>query len=699
MAKNPRRAQRAQSGAVGGPSTGAGMNYQVDFAVFQSLEKISEALVNPFEQAIITMEPRVLTAHLGLITNWDVRVSPPDTVTEAKLRPKRDEIIEWLDRVEQGGKQCGDRHFQLFYGRGAAPLLNAIERLCRIATETGGNGEAFRSLVQIERTPEVDTVLEHLPSEPHRSLSRSRVVPFDPNGLSLDIQFRLRHLLPQQDQRRLYDLLFSKFHKGIERRVTFKVRDLIAEAERAGIEFCPPPPFELRGLDPLVSGAIAVLQESEIGLPPVALAAGLNCTVDNMNGRLSQYVESGLILRDGDLWALAPFMHRRAVHARDSNCIGRALNQLLDFIKENKRNVGGRSQVRNAIALAKVCQVDHAELVSSLLKRLDKLLKQTGNKRLVLEVANLSIVAARRTSPRTEMQAKGEAVALVCGRSWVNQRVNLLGEARAEAEESLRLGQDLDWDRNTAFCLKCIGRIFRMEAEQNYRDEIRFGKCLESSVDFLQRAIEMFPKVTELNEIERISEVGDCFSLLGRTYLIAGQTSRAADAAREAIDRITDHESKDFADLEILLGDLALARGDQAAAESHFDCAIQVAGTSDAERSEIAARARFQKGVLTGKSEYFDKAAEIWDRLEEPHNADRAKWQSIVANKRVPTSAASLLEGEPPSVRVEVLRLHNAALAGMPGGFRGRRSEPDRNYWKPLIAEARKAIAVRNIHW
>ncbi len=46
------------SGAAGGPATGRGIKYQVDYAVLQSLELISKALSMPHIPFAIWMEPR-----------------------------------------------------------------------------------------------------------------------------------------------------------------------------------------------------------------------------------------------------------------------------------------------------------------------------------------------------------------------------------------------------------------------------------------------------------------------------------------------------------------------------------------------------------------------------------------------------------------------------------------------------------------
>ena len=45
--KNIKDRRITPSGAVGGPGTGAGLNFQVDFAILHALEAISQALADP----------------------------------------------------------------------------------------------------------------------------------------------------------------------------------------------------------------------------------------------------------------------------------------------------------------------------------------------------------------------------------------------------------------------------------------------------------------------------------------------------------------------------------------------------------------------------------------------------------------------------------------------------------------------------
>lgn len=683
------------SGAVGGPATASGTRYQVDFAIRQALEAISHALSDPFGDFRIFMEPRVPTPD-GSATCWDVGLSHPNRVTEAKLKPKRTDIIAWLDRVDAATHQQEALEFELFYGRGASPLLSAIEKLCRIAKEADGNSDNFQQLLTIERDSDTDIVLQHLVTQPHLSLLRVRLAPSDPHRLDDEIQFRLRQLVREPDRAQLYNFLFAKFAKGLEQRATYQVRDLMQEANGNHIEFFGPPPSLPRHLSFVLSGAIYILQHCETGLPTEVLARAIGCTTREVDDRLSEHSGASGLNQDEGCWKVGP-VRRLMFHDDGAQLIAAALRQLLDFISSHKKNTVGWRQVGNAIALAKICAKSDPELVSGLFWKLDKLLKRTGNKQLVLEVAKISLEAARRP-PLTETKKKGQAVALICGVAWVSQRRGRLAEARGAGERSLQLGSDIEWYRNTAFCLKCLGRLFRMEAEQTDRHEPRFHELLDASVDYLERAIEAFPKATELSEAERRGEVGDCQSLLARTYLVGGKLQTATAAARQAIERITDTSSKDYADLQILLGDLTLRQHDAKSAVRFYDDAIKAAGGDDVEESEIAARAYFQKGLAMKSSVAFDQAAEIWIKLEEDELAAEATWHSMLLTERVPAAARQILGQERVMTRVEAIEMYEADV-GRLSGSRGQRSEPAEGYWKEVLPDARKNAAVRHSEW
>ena len=641
------------------------------------------------------MEPRVVTGERA-VTCWDVRLSHPERVTEVKLKPNRADIYEWLDRVDLGVRQKGDLEFELAYGRGASSVITAIESLCRMAKEADGP-DKFQALVALEQDADIEAVLGRLTAEPHASLLRVHVRPIDPESLKQEIQFRLSYMVRAADRARLYSFLAAKFHEGIKQRATYRIRDLVQEGRDARIDFFAPPPSLPLHTPPIVSSVVHVLQYCEAALPAEVLAAGMDCAKEKVEESLAQYLGAGGLTEDDGCWKVGE-ISPPLVQDNGGCLVAKALRQLLEFIRAHRKSALAWRQVPNAIALAKVCKSEDPELVSTLFWKLDKLLKRTGNKRLVLEVANLSLAAARR-SPGTGMKTKGEAVALICGRAWVYQRIERLADARAAGEKSQRIGEEIGWHRNTAFCLKCLGRLYRMEAEQQTEDEAKFRELVGLSIDYLERATVSFDGVTELNDADRAAEVGDCYSLLGRTHLVARDLVKAWAAAREAVKRIRDESSKDYADLQILLGDLTYAEHDGDAALNYYDDAIRSAGRDDPERSEIAARAWFRKGEVGKSRVSFGRAAEIWERLDEVERADEARWQSmLLSSARVSSVAEGVLEGESGSVRVETIRLHEEAVQEL-GSDRGRRSEPDEGHWKELLPDARRNVAVRRIEW
>ena len=156
---------------------------------------------------------------------------------------------------------------------------------------------------------------------------------------------------------------------------------------------------------------------------------------------------------------------------------------------------------------------------------------------------------------------RDKAQTLICGLSWVYQRVDKLHRAREYGEESLSLGDDLGWQRNTAYCHKCLGRLARMEAEKTTDPNGR-KRLLDESIALLKSAIPLFEQLTDENMGPNCEDVGESWSLQGRTHMVAGDRKLARDAVREAY-RILDkfHGSKAWAESVILDGELSLAAG------------------------------------------------------------------------------------------------------------------------------------------
>ncbi len=376
---------------------------------------------------------------------------------------------------------------------------------------------------------------------------------------------------------------------------------------------------------------------------------------------------------------------------------------MLAFIDANRYNDIGRMQVQNAIALARICASTHPQAVARMFITIDKPLKSWGDKHLVLDVSELVMSCARRVPSRARAEVEGEAQAMICGYSWALQRVGRLDEARIAAEKSLRLGEDIGWDRNTAYCEKCIGRLYRVMAEQT-TDLDKKREFLKSSKVKLETAIARFQMSPEFGPMH--PEIGDCYSLLGRTYLVADDVKNAWESVVKAGKLLTHSDGKDYLDLRILEGEL-LERRDREAAEACYVEVLKYEFVGDAERSEIAARAylrRAKNRAVMGKKAMalrdFPKAEELWTRLGEPGNAAVAAWDRLRMLNAVPASAlALLLKEQSLPVRVEVVREHQRRLEAFSGKRIARRAEPDIKYWQQLIKFGRERVAVENVQW
>ena len=172
----------------------------------------------------------------------------------------------------------------------------------------------------------------------------------------------------------------------------------------------------------LENNILALLHSCEDhGLPKDVISAALGCSTAEIEGKTIGLFENGLLREtDHGTWVLSGEWEPTGLSDQQL-VFSKTLDELLGFIRshENQRNIS--DQVRNAITLSLGCTSSYPNAVTKLFWIVDKLVKGLGDKHLVLEVANLSIEAARRSTNRTDDVVKGEAVALICGRSWVPQ--------------------------------------------------------------------------------------------------------------------------------------------------------------------------------------------------------------------------------------------------------------------------------------
>ena len=273
-------------------------------------------------------------------------------------------------------------------------------------------------------------------------------------------------------------------------------------------------------------------------------------------------------------------------------------------------------------------------------------------------------------------------------------------EARIDAEEAYALSRDVRLDRTLAFCVKCRGRLCRLEAESMPNGELRISK-LRESVELLSEAIQKFSELAQFGPDD--PEVGDCYSLLGRTYLELLELRMAWNSIERANELIIDEGSKDYIDLVILTGDTEVASGSRDAARRSYDRALEISAGSDPEVSEMRARAYYQSGLneqargnLEGARSRYESARQIWDSLEDEKFAAKAAWANICLDETLSKDTTALLvrDVEDLRVRVEVVNMHKESLQQSRPTI-ARRSVPPTNYWRQLIARAKERVASR----
>jgi len=240
-----------------------------------------------------------------------------------------------------------------------------------------------------------------------------------------------------------------------------------------------------------------------------------------------------------------------------------------------------------------------------------------------------------------------------------------------------------------------------MEAERLPDGKEKQAK-LQESAEILNQSIEKFSQLAEFGPTD--PEVGDCYSLLGRTYLHSGELRKAEESIRTAYSLIVDETSKDYIDLLILNGDFEVANRNREGAIALYDRALNVSTGSDPDVSEMRARAFLRRGLikegLGSKREAeadYQAAEEIWDSLQDADFAAEAGWRRIcVSGLLSPTSLAVLnRETNHLKVRVEASKMHAEALRESVPSALARRSEPGTGYRRSLIRRAAERLALR----
>ena len=445
------------------------------------------------------------------------------------------------------------------------------------------------------------------------------------------------------------------------------------------------------------SDVFALLAHCPDPLPLAVIARALQ--IPNATTTLAPLIRANSVSVENDSARLLDTS--TATHSHISGAlICTALEAILEFL-EDRPGPARRDQVLNAITLQETAPLPGASIhVSHTFHLIQSSLKSRGDKRRLLQVARRSISAARLLGARrTDRQVEDEAIALVCGTSWVYQRIGLLGRARLDAEDSQRLGEKIGLEKNTAFCKKCLGRLARLTSAQPVDPAERVA-LLAKSVSLLSEAIDVFAR------LGMEAEVGDCYSLLARTCLAQRQLRRARAAIQEAQARLLEPGTKDYLDLQLVRADL-VSHHDTCAADAEYTRLLAEADHSDAQTSEIfarvylsRARARVALGENAKAVDDFRQSAEIWDTLQDP-TANQAHWEGTELTAvwlQDNPDATQFLYQQPIDVRVQVARMADEVLLAR-AAPRANRAPITVEYLRGLVNDARTFLARKRPEW
>lgn len=693
-----------KSGLTGGAAVGRGVDYQTSYAIYLALRLIVRMLrESPTERPLLVVEPRILTD--AEVTRWDLQYSPDAIAVEAKANVTKKDLLQLLRRAKKSAELNQGQRFELVYDECSVSFLRGLKDLVRLAVESAGDDHKFVGLCRLESSSDIKEVLATLGNSALQVGQRLRLRHLPSHLLEESIDLHLRFVASRSSTIRLKEGLYTRFVVAMQQRQTFFIPQLMVSLKAEGVDFNASTAVVPESIHPSLHISLHLLQQCTIAIPLGVLAA----VCSESEPFLRTILEESLAVTadSSDHWHCSP-LPVLIDHPDSADIVGDGLRAILQFIRENRSNAVGFAQIENAISLARKCENLNPAAATLAFSPLDKLLKRRGRKRDVLELSRITVESARKVSIPTEEVRKAEIKALVCGYTWVYQRIGQFADAEFHAAQSHELGASIGWQRNTAFCKKCIGRLRRVQAEQEQNSK-RKSKLLGESKDLLLEAIDGFSIDVEHGPSH--PEVGDCYSLLARTYMMTNRMNEAVQClarARELITTEPGYEtSKDYMDLLILEGEIHSVRFQYQSADDKFAEAIDCHDPDDAEKSEIAARVYLARGknILSWKRDKnlalkeVQRAVEIWDVSNEHFFRGLAEWTMIEINDEIPKRERNQLKHLSPSVRVEVIRLRSHLVIPSSSKTLAQRAELSDDVRKKLIAEAARNVAIRNRRW
>jgi hypothetical protein len=506
-------------GSTGGPGTATGVVYQHAIAALLLLQELERYLDVPSDNAaVVRLEPRHVAD--GAPTAWDAHIDARLTSFEMKARPNRQDVLDFAKVAGDRTRSSADARVTLICGSSNGPMLAHLETLLKRAEEARDDQELRQRLTHDQRMSDVEPILAQFgETDMFKRLRRVGVqVRSDTDALSLARELA-GALVGRERAPELVRFMRDRALVASTRREAIAIPELVPDLASSGYRFTEPARRLFSILPESIRPLEGIMSRVDHALPIDVVASAIGKARETLLTELAPLIAASCVLVEDDFVGLAGRAQKLETANREwSPALGAAILRGLVRWLETRPVRGARQQSQNIVAIAEILVPSDPALVSGVYREVEKRLKDLGDKRLVLKLADTAIRAAGLVRPATEEAARCRAHAMVCGFSCSYQRLGKLDRALNHAKESLALGQEIGWLRNTAFCEKCTGRLHRLYAERTSDEQVR-SDHLARSEQCLLRAIAAFESDVELSVDKRREERGDCESLLGRTRL------------------------------------------------------------------------------------------------------------------------------------------------------------------------------------
>lgn len=352
MADSPRVSASLRSGLTGGAATGSGVDYQTLYAVLTALKLMLRLFTeSPTQRPILSIEPRLLSKTKAQLTRWDIQISPDAIAIEAKANAGKQDLIEFLERCQKSVRLNLEQKFELVFGECNVGFLRAIEKLLRIAKESGNDASRFKSLCDLESDERLTEVLSHLKGVAFAVANRVNLKHAPEYSIEDDIQVQLQFLVPPSQRRHLFSELWTRFSRAMKDRTPFFVPKLITDLQQE-FDFTSRQAIEPVDIFPSLHKALYFLQQCEVPVPMKVLA---NVSGDSETSLEQQFVSQQVAgVNSDNCWEISP-LPAKLGHPNSTDLLSNGLYEILDFIQTNGSNQLGVQQVQNAVAIVRMC--------------------------------------------------------------------------------------------------------------------------------------------------------------------------------------------------------------------------------------------------------------------------------------------------------------------------------------------------------